>query len=87
MIKIQTKNEQMLNKLKDTVGEETFCRVLDVLHGETVYFPNVTDGFFDRKQRNREIRKAFYGGAALPELAEQYNLTEGHIRKIISSIR
>ncbi len=37
------------------------------------------------KQRNQAIREAYRAGANVPQLAQQYGLTEEAIRKILSA--
>lgn len=80
---IQSKNEQVLNKLKSLVDADVYLKLLVMLAGETVYFPAV--GTADNKQqRNRCIRSDYFEkGLTVLQLAEIYGLSESQIRRIL----
>lgn len=82
MVKIQSKNERALNKLKSLVDADVYLKLLVMLAGETIYFPAA--GTADNKQqRNGCIKDDFIRGLAISELMELYGLSESQIRRII----
>lgn len=80
-----SKNERSLNKLKSLVGAEVYVKLLNILAGETVYFPAA--GTTNTKQeRNRSIIEDYQEGRTYKELAELYGLSESQVRRIITEV-
>lgn len=72
------KNSENLQALKDIVGVELFRVITERLPGETIYIAR----FASKEERDREIRKDFYHGLSVPELAKKYELSTCSIYKI-----
>ena len=75
------KNSENLQTLKNIVGVELFRAIIERLPGETIYIANC-NGFASKEERDKEIRKDFYHGLSIPELAEKYGLSSCSIYKI-----
>ena len=75
------KNGENLQTLKDIVGVELFNRIIEELLGETIYIANY-NGFTSKEERNDAIRKEFYHGLSVSELAEKYGMSICSIYKI-----
>jgi Mor family transcriptional regulator len=75
-----------LQRLKDEVGQDTYKKVLEVLAGETVYFP--TGGTKeDNCRRNEKIKQDYYNrSVSYQELAKEYGLSVSQISKIVCSV-
>lgn len=74
-------NAENLKVLKDIVGSEQFSVIIERLNGEHIYFSNYA-GYPSKEERNEAIKKDFYHGMSVPELAEKYNMSVHSIYKI-----
>lgn len=74
-------NAENLKVLKDIVGSEQFSVIIERLNGEHIYFSNYA-GYPSKEERNAAIKKDFYHGMSVPELAEKYNISVHSIYKI-----
>ena len=70
--------------LLDTLGRETFFKVVRACSGQNLYIPKWES--IRRNARDREIRALFNGGN-YKALALQFDLSERQIYKIISGTR
>lgn len=77
----QLNNTENLKTLKNIVGNELFSVIIERLKGEHIYFSNFS-GFATKEERDSEIRKDFYQGLSVPELAEKYKMKSWSIYKI-----
>lgn len=75
------KNSENLQIIKNIVGGELFRAIIEQLQGETIYVVNY-NGFASKEERDKEIRKDFYHGLSVPELADKYGLSSCSIYKI-----
>ena len=71
-------NEQW-RRIAETIGAENFCRLADILGGETVYIPKTES--LVRPVRDAHI-KAEFNGFNHSELAKKYNVTERWVREL-----
>ena len=76
-------SKKALNELRRIIGGEDYRKVVDLLAGSTVYFPE--DHEWQSKQdRNVMLREDFYSGDyEISDLAQKYNLSISHVYKII----
>lgn len=80
------KNAQNLQILKDIVGVEQFIIIAEQLNGEHIAFNNHScQGFVSKEEQNVAIKKDFYHGMSVNELAKKYDMTVSNIYKITSS--
>jgi len=79
-------------KAADALPDELLKEVQKYVDGEALYFPKKKErkvwgeGTGSRnyyKQRNDEIKRQFFDGAAVDVLANRYNLSPESIRKIV----
>ena len=70
--------------LLDTLGRETFFKVVRACSGQNLYIPKWES--LERNARDRDIRAHFNGGN-YRALAVQFRLSERQIRKIINGTR
>jgi hypothetical protein len=74
----ECKNE-VLEELRDLLGNEQAEKVADYFSGSLVYFSkNIAIA-----RKHREIREAYREGAAYRDLGVKYGYTESHIRNIV----
>ena len=78
------RNQKVINRLKQSVGEDVYTKIIDSIGGETVYFP-VTETGGMLEDRNKQIKARYYSGADVSRLAEIYDLSESQIRRIINA--
>lgn len=80
------KNAQNLQTLKNIVGDEQFIIIAEQLNGEYIVFNNHScQGFVSKEEQNVAIKKDFYHGMSVNELAKKYDMTVSNIYKITSS--
>lgn len=80
------KNAMNLQVLKDIVGVEQFIAIAEQLNGEHIVFNNYTcQGFVSKEKQNAAIKKDFYHGMSVDELAKKYDMTVSNVYKITSS--
>jgi Mor family transcriptional regulator len=73
------KNIEMLNRLEKIIGNNNYEKVVDQFAGKALYFPRK-----DKIARKYEqIRREYTGGAGFRDLADRYQYTETHIRRIL----
>ena len=78
-------SKKALKLLQDELDEETYKKILHLLAGSVVYFPENTE-WNDLEQRNYMIRQDFYSGMMeVGDIAEKYDLSISRIYKIIQS--
>ncbi len=76
-------SREALEKLRGIIGEENYRKVIDVLAGTTIYFPENYE-WHDKKNRNIMLREDFYSGNyEISDLAKKYDLSISHVYKII----
>ena len=79
---MKSKNQDMLDFLRNILGEEKFLEVASALAGERITFPRKYQ-WLDRDERNQSILWDYYSGYEINELALKYDLSESHIYKIV----
>lgn len=80
-------SKKALDELKRMLGEADYKRVVDLLAGSTVYFPENHD-WQDKQDRNMMLREDFYSGNyEVADLAQKYDLSISHVYKIIQKKR
>ena len=82
VIGVKSRNQDMLDFLKNILGEDKFQEVASALAGERITFPRSIQ-WLDKNKRNKAILYDYYGGAEINELATKYELSESHIYKIV----
>ena len=87
----QMKNAILKSKLKtvrellEIVPVDCVYALINNLGGCTMTFPRINS--FATEERNEKIRKAYFSGKTLNELAKEYNLTSRHINDIVNGKR
>lgn len=78
-------SKKALKLLQDEFGEETFKKILKLLGGSVVYFPENFE-WNDLEQRNYNIRQDYYSGTMeVRDIAQKYDLSISRVYKIIQS--
>lgn len=73
-----------LEKLISIIGDEAFNELINQYPGMNVYIPKKYDRkFYDRKQRNKQLREDYFAGMEIPDLMIKYNLSKATVYKII----
>ncbi len=73
-----------LEKLISIIGDEAFNKLIKQCPGMNVYIPKKYDRkFYDRKQRNKQLREDYFAGMEIPDLMVKYNLSKATVYKII----
>ncbi len=81
------KNSRNLKILKDIVGIEQFKVIAERLNGEHIVFNNHScQGFVSKEEREQAIRKDFFHGLSVWELAEKYGMAVSSIYKITEQV-
>ena len=75
------KNVGLLQDLRDTMGAERFRTFVERHPGEVIYLPSRGE-FVSTGERNAAIRKDFYHGMNVPELADKYGMSTASIYKL-----
>lgn len=76
-------SRKALEILRKIIGEEDYRKVIDMLAGSTVYFPENHE-WYDKQDRNIMLREDFYSGNyEISDLAKKYELSISHVYKII----
>lgn len=78
---MQNKNVKHLHELKQLIGCRQFHKIVTNMPGAAIRIPSDPE-YFDKEDRNERIRKDFYSGMDIQDLATKYRLSESHIRKI-----
>lgn len=79
---MKSRNQDILDFLRNILGEDKFHEVASALAGERITFPRKFQ-WLDRDERNQAILCDYYSGLDINELALKYDLSESHIYKII----
>lgn len=74
-------NQIKLDIIEVTCGTKMYHELLDILSGESVRFPSRIE------IRNQQICQEYWSGSSVPELAEQYGLSQQTIYKIIEKVK
>lgn len=77
-------SRKALKTLQELLDQDTYEKVMEVLAGSTVYFPE-SGRWTDKEERNQCILNDFYRGAEITTLAYKYDLSISRIYKIIQS--
>ena len=73
-----------LKKLISIIGDEAFNKLVKQYPGMNVYIPKKYDRkFYDRKQRNKQLREDYFAGMDISDLMVKYNLSKATVYKII----
>jgi len=73
-----------LEKLISIIGDEAFNKLVKQYPGMNVYIPKKYDRkFYDRKQRNKQLREDYFAGMEIHDLMAKYNLSKATVYKII----
>lgn len=64
------------------MGVDTFIDFCDKFGGNHIYFPSKKSIL--RNSRNREIKRS-YNGSNIKELADKYDISQMHIKRIINN--
>ncbi len=78
---MHNQNVKYLKIIRDKVGVDIFRKIVAEIPNAAVRFPNDPE-YFDKLDRNEQIRKDRYAGMEISELAKKYNLSESWIYKI-----
>ena len=78
-------SREALERLKEILDEDSYTRVMTMLAGTTVYFPENSE-WQNKSERNMQLREDFYSGSyEITDLAKKYNLSISRVYKIIQS--
>ena len=69
-------------RLVEIVGIEHATTLCRFLRGGSVYIPR--DAVGRRRERDRELRKAFDAGASVSELVDRFGITDRSIERVLS---
>jgi Mor family transcriptional regulator len=73
------KDQANLKELESLLGYELFFEVVERFAGKQLYFPRR----FAMEKKHEAIRRGYAGGVGFRELADKYQYTETHIRRIL----
>lgn len=76
-------NEVNLKLLESITGSEVFKQILEAFPGERLYIPGRGE-FTSKQERNNAIRRDFYNGVDVDDLAEKYKLSSTSVYRIIN---
>ena len=77
-----TDNQKNLTILKNHVGEEVFCELMESFSGQDIYFTPC----YNIHERNRNIRRDYESGMTIDQLVRKYELSRSRIYDLIDVI-
>lgn len=79
--KVQMNNVELLEELRELVGNEQFKKIIEHFKGQKIYFANYS-GYISKEERDDAIWKDFIHDMSVNDIAEKYGLKVSTVYKI-----
>lgn len=74
-----------IKRVEKIIGKDAVEILMKELPGMTLYIPKKGGLHTDKDTRNDHIRQMYYAGKSYEDIAEIFQLSQDHIRKIITN--